>query len=110
MNCPKCGADFTKPPVHDREACLRNQLAAVTAQRDAARAELKEQLVVRYIACEPEIYIEPHSNRDREMLEQIEKNCITKGCGRHCDTGELLHVRIALEPVISVFPDSRTEL
>lgn len=129
MNCPKCGAKTkcdwrytamdqwscgTCEPVgyaiQESHACLRNQLATVTAERDAARAELKEQLVVRYIACEPEIYIEPHSNRDREMLERLEANCITKGCGRHCDTGKLLHVRIALEPVISVFPDSRTEL
>ena len=37
--------------------CLRNQLATVTAERDAARAELKGQLGDRYIACEPEIYI-----------------------------------------------------
>ena len=59
---------------------------------------------------EHELHLEPNSDYDHEMLERLEANCITKGCGRHCDTGKLLHVRIALEPVISVFPESMTEL
>ena len=69
-------------------------------------------MIVKYLTDngEPELYLEPHNDRDRDLLEQIEKNCITKGCGRHCDTGELLHVRIALQPVIFVFPESMTDL
>lgn len=69
-------------------------------------------MIIKYYSSEhePELFLEPNSDYDHELLERLERECLTKGMGRHCDTGKLLHVRIALEPVICVFPESMTEL
>lgn len=45
----------------------------------------------------PEISLHPENDRDRELLEQIERDYVTLGMGRHPDTMGIQHVRIALQ-------------
>ena len=47
---------------------------------------------------DPELYLEPENDRDRKILEVIEAECVTKGCGRTSETLRIVHVRLALTP------------
>lgn len=46
---------------------------------------------------DPEIYLEPENEREREMLELIHAECETKGFGRTYHEAELLYIRISLQ-------------
>lgn len=51
------------------------------------------------VRFDPEIYLEAEDDLDREKLDRILAECVTKGHGRHVDTGKLLHVRVSLQPM-----------
>lgn len=49
---------------------------------------------------EPELYLEPQNEQERQMLEAVYRECITKGHGRTGDELRMQHVRIALTPAL----------
>lgn len=50
---------------------------------------------------EPELYLEPQNEQERQMLEVVFRDCETRGHGRTGDPLRIRHVRIALTPKLA---------
>ncbi len=58
-------------------------------------------MIINYDPSGPELYLAAQNDQDRELLERIERECVTKGCGRAGDDLRIRHVRIELKPINS---------